>query len=128
MTRFIELTQTSGREHSAGQVGPQSTFLNEPNAPERASAEALGNALFANESFEQWTGLFGINISSIHFVTMAFLGLLAKASEEDEDWSANVINITSISGHTKVAQCHVSIVYLTGVESKLLNVFFAVCI
>jgi len=92
--------------NNAGQIGPMSMFLNDPDAPERVSADAFGKGLFNNESFEQWANLFNINISSIHFVTAAFLGLLAKASEVDEDWSASIINITSISGHAKVAQCH----------------------
>lgn len=111
ISSFIIVQTSPGGEHSAGQVGPMSTFLNEPNAPEHGSAETLGKALFDNESFEQWTNLFNINISSIHFVTVAFLGLLAKASEADEDWSANIVNITSISAHAKVAQGHVSITF-----------------
>ena len=91
-------------------------FLNEPDAPECASVDALGKGLFNNESFEQWANLFNINISSIHFVTVAFLGLLAKASEVDEDWSANIINITSISGQVKVAQRHASLDFLSGLK------------
>lgn len=93
---------------SAGQVGPKSSFLKDPKSPELASAGTLGAALFGNETFDQWSNLFSINISAVFFVTTAFLGLLDNASKADEPFSASVINITSISGSTKVAQAHVS--------------------
>lgn len=96
------------RSNSAGQVGPKSAFLKDPSSPEHASAGTLGTALFNNESFDEWSSLFSINVSSLFFVSTAFLGLLAKASKEDQPFSANVVNITSISGSMKLAQAHVS--------------------
>lgn len=65
-------------------------------------------ALFNNESFEGWTDLYAINSASIFFVTTAFLGLLAKGSEDEENYWSSVVNTTSISGLIKVAQDHVS--------------------
>ena len=63
--------------------------------------------MFNNESFEEWAQLYTINTSSIFFVTMAFLGLLAKGSEDRADCTSCVVNISSISGLWKLAQNHV---------------------
>jgi NAD(P)-dependent dehydrogenase (short-subunit alcohol dehydrogenase family) len=76
-------------------------------APERKDAESLGQALFNNETPQQWADLYAINTFSIFFVTTAFLGLLDKGSHDSEGFSSSVINITSISGIIKLAQEHV---------------------
>lgn len=91
---------------SAGQVGPTSPFMENPSAPERKDAESLGLGLFG-ESLEGWSNLYAINTFSIFFVTTAFLGLLAKGSEDVENYYSSVINTTSISGLMKVSQNHV---------------------
>jgi hypothetical protein len=92
---------------SAGQVGPCSPFLNELSAPQHADAETLGKALFESESPEEWGSLFTINTAALYFVTVRFMGLLAKGSEDVPTWTSSVINTTSISGITKLAQRHV---------------------
>jgi NAD(P)-dependent dehydrogenase (short-subunit alcohol dehydrogenase family) len=94
---------------SAGQVGPVSEFMraDASDAPERKDAESLGMGLFNNESFEEWGNHYNINCFSIFFMTSAFLGLLAKGSSELPGYTASVINTTSISGITKLAQRHV---------------------
>lgn len=92
--------------NNAGQSGPTSPFLGDASAPERKNAETLGNGLFNNESFEQWTDLYKINTFSIFFVTTAFLGLLEKGSLDDPGRTSVVINITSISSVIKLAQEH----------------------
>lgn len=84
-----------------------SLFFNDLNAPQHKDPESLGNALFQNESFEEWGSLYTINTFSIFFVTTAFLGLLAKGSADREGFTASVVNITSISGVIKLAQDHV---------------------
>lgn len=106
--KFIE--EKEGKIHvlvnNAGQVGPTSPFLGNPSAPELKDAETLGQALFNNETFGQWSDLYMINTFSVFFVTTAFLGLLDKGSKESEGYSSVVINITSISGVIKLAQEH----------------------
>jgi len=92
--------------NNAGQVGPESHFLGNPEAPECKDAETLGQSLFDNESFEGWADLYSINASAIFFVTTAFLGLLAKGSDDIKGHWSTVINITSMSGLIKVAQEH----------------------
>jgi len=104
------IAEKEGRLHilvnNAGQVGPVSRFLNDNSAPERKDASTLGQALFDNESFDSWADLYKINTFSIFFVTTAFLGLLDNGSREKEGYTSSVINITSISGITKLAQRH----------------------
>ena len=45
-------------------------------------------------------------------MTTAFLGLLAKGSDDIPGYWSSVINITSISGILKLAQNHVRLIYL----------------
>ena len=98
--------------HSAGQLGPTSPFLNDKEAPERKTAESLGTALFNCHSFESWSSHSSVNLASIFFVTTAFLGLLAKGSEDIQGFWSCIINITSISGLIKLAQNHVRLMFL----------------
>ncbi|KAF9820635.1 hypothetical protein IEO21_01338 [Rhodonia placenta] len=101
-----------GRLHilvnNAGQTGPLVPFLNDPNAPEHKSPETLGRALFDAASYDDWAGVFGVNTFSIYFLTTAFLGLLATGSADVPGYTSSVINITSISGFNKIAQCQVA--------------------
>ncbi|ELU41305.1 short chain dehydrogenase domain-containing protein [Rhizoctonia solani AG-1 IA] len=77
---------------------------------ELADTETLGKALFYNESFEGWSTAFSVNVSSVFFVSTAFLGLLENASKAREaetgGWSSSIINITSGCGQAKLAQRH----------------------
>ena len=63
--------------------------------------------MFNNETFEAWGDHYKVNSASIFFVTTAFLGLLAKGSEDEAGYLSSVINVTSISGVIKLAQDHV---------------------
>ncbi|QRW03599.1 Enoyl-(Acyl carrier protein) reductase [Ceratobasidium sp. AG-Ba] len=90
--------------NNAAITGPVSMFFNNDKAPENKNPETLGNALFDNESFEEWGGLYTNNVASIFFVTSAFLGLLHKASDQRGAWSANIINISSMSGQLKISE------------------------
>lgn len=90
------------------------------DAPEHQSAETLGRALFDNESFEAWSQVYTINSSSIFFVTTAFAGLLAKGSEDKAGYQSSVVNISSISGHMKLAQNHVCISTTDGADRALI--------
>jgi len=92
--------------NNAGQVGPTSLFLGRHDSPENASANSIGKALFDNESFEQWSSHYTVNVSSIFFVTMAFLGLLDKGAKARPGQTAAVVNIGSISGVMKLNQDH----------------------
>lgn len=95
--------------YSAGQVGPVTHFLRDPSAPELINASTLGQALFDYQTFNEWDNLYKVNTSSIFFVSNAFLGLLDSGTQDlaSEGFTASIINITSISGITKLAQRHV---------------------
>jgi len=99
-----------GRLHilvnNAGQNGPTSPFFNDLSAPEHKDVETLSNALFQQESFEEWADLYRANTFSVYFVAVAFMGLLSKGSAEVANYTSCVINITSISGNIKLAQNH----------------------
>lgn len=105
-----EIESKEGKLHilvnNAGITGPLSKFFNDTSKPEHKSPETLGMALFQNESFEGWSELYATNTFSVFFVSNAFLGLLAKGSEDKKGYTSSVINITSISGIMKLAQNH----------------------
>ncbi|KAF8550814.1 NAD(P)-binding protein, partial [Imleria badia] len=92
--------------NNAGQSGPQSHELNNPSPTTAKKAEEIGQYLFHNESFEEWSSLFSVNTFSVYFMTVAFLELLDKGSQDKPEFTSNVINITSVSGLIKVAQRH----------------------
>ncbi|KAI0257868.1 hypothetical protein BC834DRAFT_926934 [Gloeopeniophorella convolvens] len=50
--------------------------------------------------------VYTINTFSIYYTTTAFLGLLAKGSQDVAGHTSSVVNITSISGILKIAQRH----------------------
>lgn len=106
--RLIE--EKEGKLHilvnNAGVSGPLTDFLNNPQAPENANAETIGNALFNDDGPDAWTALYKINTFSIYYMTTAFLGLLDKGSRDVEGYTSSVVNITSISGILKIAQRH----------------------
>jgi NAD(P)-dependent dehydrogenase (short-subunit alcohol dehydrogenase family) len=102
------LTRPAHLLFSAGVSGPLTDFLNNPDAPENANAETLGNALFNDDGPDAWTALYKINTFSIYYMTTAFLGLLDKGGRDFEGYTSSVVNITSISGILKIAQRHVS--------------------
>ncbi|SJL07379.1 related to 3-oxoacyl-[acyl-carrier-protein] reductase 1 [Armillaria ostoyae] len=91
--------------NNAGQAGPMSLWFNDLTSAQHKDTETLGQALFT-ESEEGWADVFAINVYSIYFVTMAFLGLLDKGTKDQAGYTSSVINITSISAVTKLAQQH----------------------
>ncbi|TRM63998.1 hypothetical protein BD626DRAFT_547754 [Schizophyllum amplum] len=104
-----QIADKEGKLHvlvnNAGQVGPTSGFMSQPDAPENKDPEAFGMGLF-KEDQQGWSDVFAINNHSLFFVSSAFVGLLAKGAADFGAYSSSVINITSISGQIKVAQDH----------------------
>jgi len=62
------------------------------------------------DPLSNWEDVFKTNVYGYYYVSAAFLPLLVKANKADpmhknkKDWSANIINICSISGITKTTQ------------------------
>ncbi|KAK0221963.1 short-chain dehydrogenase [Armillaria fumosa] len=81
------IEQKEGKLHilvnNAGQAGPMSLWFNDLTSPQHNDAETLGQALF-NESEEGW----------------------ADGTKDQPGYTSSVINITSISAITKLAQQH----------------------
>ena len=82
--------------------------MSDTSSPDFQKAEHLGSTLF-KQSPEAWAKVYAVNASSIHFVAAAFLGLLDKGSREMHGYTSSVINITSISGITKLSQDQVRV-------------------
>ncbi|KAN0087423.1 hypothetical protein V8E55_006044 [Tylopilus felleus] len=105
-----KLRNDEGKLHilvnNAGQSGPMSDELNKPSPTAPKKAEELSQYLFNSESFEEWSSLYSVNTFSIYFMTVAFLELLDKGSQDKPGFTSSVINITSVSGLIKVAQRH----------------------
>jgi len=59
---------------------------------------------YDNQDFEDWKTVFDTNVASAYFVTLAFLPLLEEGTKRTQGYSSCVINITSISGITKLSQ------------------------
>ena len=94
---------------SAGTDGPK--FAGKSDKPENTSnIEALaayGEQLF-DQSIEEWDTLSRTNVTSVFFVTTAFLGLLAESAETNEGRYASVINISSAWAHSRLNYGYVS--------------------
>ena len=61
-----------------------------------------------NATFEDWATTYKTNVGQLYFMTLAFLPLLEKATENVHGESGCVINITSISGQVLKSQAHFS--------------------
>ncbi|KXJ95624.1 hypothetical protein Micbo1qcDRAFT_217339 [Microdochium bolleyi] len=89
---------------NAGVSGPKAE-------PEHEDAEDLKAQLWENESFEDWSDVFNVNVSSVYFTTVAFLPLLQAGIEPKGPLSAftpSVITTSSMSGIMRHAQGHFS--------------------
>jgi NAD(P)-dependent dehydrogenase (short-subunit alcohol dehydrogenase family) len=80
-----------------------SKFQQDAHSPEEAK-----KILFESEdaTFEEWEKIYRTNVAQIYFMTTAFLPLLAHSTQEHENYSGTVINITSVSGLIKDTQNH----------------------
>ena len=84
---------------------------------ELKEASTYGDALFTNQTSEEWAKLFDLNISSIFFVTTAFLGLLEASTKDVPGSTAAVINVSSAIARLKLAYARVSLLF--GIISSL---------
>ncbi|KAF5334074.1 hypothetical protein D9758_017572 [Tetrapyrgos nigripes] len=62
----------------------------------------IGEALFEQDSFEQWTDVFKTNTAGPYFTTMGFLSLLERGTRTREGETSSVIIISSVGGTIKV--------------------------
>lgn len=113
-----DVTKKASIEEIVKEINSRETFLSilinnagistgaQDTKPE--SAEGLRQNLFEHPSGDigAWDDTFRTNVSQLFFMTVAFLPLLEKGSEQEYGWSSTVLNVTSISGIVKVSQHH----------------------
>ncbi|KAI9887614.1 MAG: hypothetical protein M1823_000598 [Watsoniomyces obsoletus] len=87
--------------NNAGISGPKAD-------PAASDATELKKTLWENENVEQWGEVFTTNVTSVYFMTVAFLPLLQAASNSSHGHAGNVINISSMSGIMRLSQGHFS--------------------
>jgi NAD(P)-dependent dehydrogenase (short-subunit alcohol dehydrogenase family) len=86
--------------NNAGQTSVNYGELWTPSGdPKEVSERMLGY-----QGFDEWTGIYKVNVASIYFVSIAFLPLLCAARDQGHPEAGNIINISSISGITKESQ------------------------
>ena len=64
----------------------------------------VSERMLSYQDFDDWTGIYKVNVASIFFVSVAFLPLLCEAREHGYEEAGNIINVSSISGITKESQ------------------------
>jgi len=75
---------------------------------EAKNAEEFKQNMFdpKEATLEDWESVYKTNVSSVYFMTTAFMPLLQKSTDSHKGWSSTVINIASISGMVKNPQHH----------------------
>ncbi|KAF5343062.1 hypothetical protein D9758_011116 [Tetrapyrgos nigripes] len=90
--------------NNAGIIGFRSELLFGKPAPDSdgGTGTKIGEALFEQDSFEQWTDVFKTNTAGPYFTTMGFLSLLKRGARTREGETSSVIIISSGAGSFKV--------------------------
>lgn len=70
-------------------------------------ATEFKESLFKQE-FGEWDDVWRTNVAAIYFMTVAFLPLLEAGTKSSKGYASSVINISSISGLTKLSQNHMA--------------------
>ncbi|KAF5362922.1 hypothetical protein D9758_007106 [Tetrapyrgos nigripes] len=85
----------------AGVVGPVFPVIFEK--PLTSDAAKIGDTLFSEGSFDQWTEVLKTNTIAPYFVMMGFLSLLERGARARQGETSSVINISSVSGTLKLS-------------------------
>ncbi|SMR59316.1 unnamed protein product [Zymoseptoria tritici ST99CH_1E4] len=75
-----------------------------PKGMPTGSVEEISKEMMGNQTFENWTDIYKINVASYYFTAAAFLPLLVAARENGFEEAGSILNISSISGITKESQ------------------------
>jgi len=74
--------------------------------PDGKDAAEFKKNLFDTTTVEEWTSVYTTNVVAPFLMATAFLPLLQRAREQHHDFAGTIINITSISGLTRISQGH----------------------
>lgn len=117
----------SGPSH----YGADTSFPEHDNDPapggklRRLSPEEYEKEIWDKNSFENWNDLFNLNTHHILFLAIAFLPLLAKASEKgsksSKPYTSTFISTGSISGLVKQGQMHYGMLLLSHFRTTFLT-------
>ncbi|KAK4505896.1 hypothetical protein PRZ48_003861 [Zasmidium cellare] len=75
-----------------------------PNGAPKGSVKEISETMLNNQSFDDWTSIYKINVASYYFTSAAFLPLLVAAREQGYAEAGSILNVSSISGITKESQ------------------------
>lgn len=76
-----------------------------PSGAPKGSVQEISETMMENQSFDDWTGIYKVNVASYYFTSVAFLPLLCAARDQaGYPEAGSIINISSISGITKESQ------------------------
>lgn len=70
----------------------------------KGSVKEISETMFDSQSFDDWSWMYSVNVSSYYFTSVAFLPLLCATKEHGYEQSGSILNISSISGITKESQ------------------------
>lgn len=75
-----------------------------PKGLPTGDVKSISEEMLNNQTFDDWTGIYKINVASYYFTSAAFLPLLTAARDHGYSEAGSILNISSISGITKESQ------------------------
>ncbi len=86
--------------NNAGVAKDDATKFSNAGQPDMANPQAITEH-FMKTPPESWEETFRVNVTSVYYMSMAFLPLLAKGREVTPGYTSSVVNVSSISGAMK---------------------------
>lgn len=75
-----------------------------PEGAPKGSPAEISKTMMNNQTFDDWTWIYKVNVASYYFTSAAFLPLLCAAKDNGFSEAGSILNISSISGITKESQ------------------------
>lgn len=75
-----------------------------PEGAPKGSPAEISKTMMNNQTFDDWTWIYKVNVASYYFTSAAFLPLLCAARDHGYPEAGSILNISSISGITKESQ------------------------
>ncbi|KAM0693081.1 hypothetical protein Q7P36_007638 [Cladosporium allicinum] len=75
-----------------------------PEGHPKGSPAEISKTMMNNQTFDDWTWIYKVNVASYYFTSAAFLPLLCAAKDNGFPEVGSILNISSISGITKESQ------------------------
>lgn len=75
-----------------------------PSGAPKGSVKEISETMMNNQTFDDWTSIYKINVASYYFTSAAFLPMLVAAKDHGYTEAGSILNVSSISGITKESQ------------------------